>query len=310
MRKAGDIDWDDLRFFLRAAQAGTLAGAARALAVEHTTIGRRLNALERALGAPLVIRRPDGLRLTPLGTRVLSHVEEIDRAARAIVEQAAADRRRVRLAAPSGFAALITGELPRLARAHADVSLELLSGSRPVDIKHGEADLALRVGPVTDPDLVAQNVGTMGWALYAARTYVERRGAPDDVDNLSGYDIIDYDASLAAVPGAEWLKARSAGTTVVLRSRELTDMLAAVKAGLGLAALPCLLGEGDPELLRLTKGVIGSRSLALVYRRPMLRVAPVRAVIRFVAELLREHAATISGASRDRRAPSSRQEFD
>jgi DNA-binding transcriptional LysR family regulator len=299
VRKAGLIDWDDLRFFLRAAQTGTLAGAARALAVEHTTIGRRLDALERALGAPLVMRGPEGLRLTPLGTRVLPHVEEIDRAARAIVEQAAADRRRVRLAVPSGFAALITAELPRLTRAHADVSLELLSGSRPVDIKHGEADIALRVGPVTDPDLVAQKVGTMGWALYAAHAYVERRGAPADLDDLSGHDIIGYDASLASVPGALWLEARAAGTTVVLHSRELSDMLAAAKAGLGLAALPCLLGEGDPVLLRLTKDVIGSRSLALVYRRAMLRVAPVRAVIRFVTELMRERAATISGERGD-----------
>lgn len=299
VRKAGHIDWDDLRFFLRAAQTGTLAGAARALAVEHTTIGRRLDALERALGAPLVMRGPDGLRLTPLGARVLPHVEEIDRAARAIVEQAAADRRRVRLAVPSGFAALITAELPRLTRAHADVSLELLSGSRPVDIKHGEADIALRTSPVTDPDLVAQKVGTTGWALYAARAYVERRGAPADVDDLTGHDIIGYDASLASVPGAQWLEARAAGATVVMRSRELSDMLTATKAGLGLAALPCLLGEDDPVLVRLTKDVIGRRALALVYRRAMLRVAPVRAVIRYVTELMRERAAIISGERGD-----------
>ena len=62
-----ELDWDDLRYFLRAAQAGTLAGAARAMGVDHSTIGRRLRALERALGAPLVVRAPDGLHLTPLG---------------------------------------------------------------------------------------------------------------------------------------------------------------------------------------------------------------------------------------------------
>ena len=67
MAAEGDLDWDDLRYFLRAAQAGTLAGAARAMGVEHSTIGRRLSALERTLGAPLVVRAPDGLHLTPLG---------------------------------------------------------------------------------------------------------------------------------------------------------------------------------------------------------------------------------------------------
>src|SRR4030095_9713363 len=73
-----DFNWDDLRFFLRAAQTRTLAGAARSIGVEHTTIGRRLSALERALGAPLVLRGPDGLRLTPLGERLvpLGHAVE------------------------------------------------------------------------------------------------------------------------------------------------------------------------------------------------------------------------------------------
>ena len=61
MAGGDDLNWNDLRFFLRAAQAGTLAGAARAMEVDHSTIGRRLSALERSLGAPLVIRAPDGL---------------------------------------------------------------------------------------------------------------------------------------------------------------------------------------------------------------------------------------------------------
>ena len=79
-----DLNWDDLRYFLRAAQSHTLAGAARALGVEHSTIGRRLAALEQALGAPVVLRNPDGLQLTPLGERLLPLVVEIERGVVAI----------------------------------------------------------------------------------------------------------------------------------------------------------------------------------------------------------------------------------
>jgi DNA-binding transcriptional LysR family regulator len=75
-----DVNWNDLRFFLRAAQAGTLAGAARAMRVDHSTIGRRLSALERSLGAPLVIRSSDGLHLTPLGENLVPLVEQVERA--------------------------------------------------------------------------------------------------------------------------------------------------------------------------------------------------------------------------------------
>lgn len=75
-----DLNWNDLRFFLRAAQAGTLAGAARAMEVDHSTIGRRLSALERSLGVPLVIRAADGLHLTPLGENLVPLVEQVERA--------------------------------------------------------------------------------------------------------------------------------------------------------------------------------------------------------------------------------------
>ena len=77
MAAVDDFNWDDLRYFLRAAQTKTLAGAARSMGVEHTTIGRRLSALERALGAALVLRGPDGLTLTPLGQRIAPLVERL-----------------------------------------------------------------------------------------------------------------------------------------------------------------------------------------------------------------------------------------
>ncbi len=304
--KSSEFDWDDLRYFVRAARVRTLAGTARALGVEHTTIGRRLTVLEHKLGAPLFIRGPDGLRLTALGARVLPLVEDVERAVRAVQEAVFADRGKVRLAVPSGFTALITQHLDALQRQHAAVSLELLSGSRPVDLKKGEAELALRLGPVTDEDLVAQSMGEVGWSLYAADTYLARRGAPVDPRTLSGHEIIGYDESLEAVPGAKWLAAHAQDAKTVLRSREMTDMLEAAAAGLGLAVLPCVLGDTEPTLRRLSDEILGTRRLSLVYRREMLRVAPVRAVITFVASLMREHAGLISGVAPPHNAHRSR----
>jgi DNA-binding transcriptional LysR family regulator len=298
--KGDEFFWDDLRYFIRAAQTQSLSGAARALGVEHTTVGRRLTALERAFGAPVFIRGPDGLRLTPFGTRLLPVAEDVERAVRAVQEIVSSDKHKVRLAVPSGFTTLITQHLPRFLQDFPGVSLELLSGSRLVDLKKGEADLALQLAPVTDEDLVAQNMGEVGWSLYASDAYLARRRASINPRLLKGHDVIGYDESLAAVPGAQWLEVHASEARTVLRSREMTDMLAAARAGLGLALLPCLLGEPEPILRRLTAEVIGSRKLSLVYRREMLHVAPVRAVINLVATLMRENAGLISGHAIER----------
>ncbi len=296
--RVDDLDWDDLRYFLRAAQSGTLAGAARAARVEHTTIGRRISALEKAFGASLVLRKPDGLQLTPLGTRVKPLVEEVERIIDTIRALAESENSRVRLAVPSGFTELFTRDLGRLRREHPDLTLEILSGSRPVDLLSGEADLAIRSGPLGGDELIARKVGEVGWALYGAESYLARKAAPIDPDDLTGHELVGYDPSLAAAPAAQWIDARAANATLVLRSREMTEMLAATVSGTGLAVLPCMLGELGPNLTRLSP-VLGRRDLMLVYRREAKRAEPVRAVIAFVIQVLQDSAERIRGPRSD-----------
>lgn len=292
------IDWDDLRYFLCAVRAGSLAGAARSLGVEHTTIGRRLSALERSLGAPLVLRGPDGLTPTALGERLLPLVAEVERAVLAISELAVSQRSSVRLAVPSGFAKLFTAGLGRLRADHPGLSLELVSGARPVNLGKGEADLALRSGPVADEALVVRKLCEAGWSLYASEEYLARRPGPIDMADLSGHEVIGFDTSLADLPAARWLEERSAKATVALRGREMTDMAAAAAGGVGLAVLPCLLGDAEPALRRLTREVVATRPLSLVYRREVRLSPDVRAVVRFVVGVVREHAARIGGTPR------------
>lgn len=290
-----DLDWDDLRYFLRAAQCGTLAGAARAMGVEHSTIGRRLSALERALGAPLVIRAPDGLHLTPLGESLLPLVEEVDRAVLAVRGRAAWGDARVRLATPTGFATLFSANLGRLREAHPRLTLELLAAARNVDLKRGEADLAVRGGPITDEELIARPLGESGWSLYAAPSYLAGRAPLLDPDDLRGHDVIAFDALLAGVPPAQWLAARLEGARIALRGREMADVQAAAVGGAGLAVLPCLGADADPGLVRLTPRVVATRALFLVYPREARLAQPVQAVVRFVIDVMRDNAARIMG---------------
>ena len=137
MAERTNLDWNDLRYFLAAARERTLSGAARLLGVKHSTIGRRISALERSLGAPLFVRQPDGLLLTPLGQSVLSRVEDVER--NVVGLQALVDSRNqhVRLACPSGFYIFLSSHLARFQQEFPAIKLELLSGSQPVDLKKG-----------------------------------------------------------------------------------------------------------------------------------------------------------------------------
>jgi DNA-binding transcriptional LysR family regulator len=290
-----ELDWDDLRYFLAAARAGSLAGAARTVGLEHSTIGRRLAGLEQALGAAVVLRNPDGIQLTTLGRRLLPLAEQVERAVRDVSALASTEQARVRLAVPSGMTQLLAPGLARLRARHADIALEILSGSRFVDLKRGEADLAIRVGAVTDAELVVKKMGEVAMALYAAHHYLQRRALAIDAADLAGHDVIAFDPALATLPSAQWLEARTRDATVVLRSREMTDMLTAITSGLGVGVLPCYMGDAVPELVRLTRQPVASSKLSLAYRREARLARPIRAVADFVVASMHQQAARLLG---------------
>jgi DNA-binding transcriptional LysR family regulator len=293
-----DFNWDDLRYFLRAAQTKTLAGAARSLGVQHTTIGRRLTALERALGGALVLRGRDGLTLTPLGQRIAPLVQEVERAVSAARAAAKSERARVRLSVPQALTALFTQALAQLRLDHPEISVEIISDNRPPDLKRGEVDLAVLVRAVIDEDLVRRSLGDVGWSLYAADSYLVRRPEPIDPNDLSGHEIVALKADSTSAPAAKWLAEHAANATVVSRSNASASLVAAAVSGAGLALLPCFLAEVEPALKRLTPEVLIEHSVWLVYRREVRLAEPVRVAIRFVIDVMRKHADRLGGAAR------------
>lgn len=290
-----DFNWDDLRFFLRAAQTKTLAGAARSMGVEHTTIGRRLTALERALGAPLVLRGPEGLKLTPLGERIAPLVEDVERAVSAARAAAKAQRERVRLSVPQALTGIFTQALAQWRIKHNQISLEIIGANRSPDLKRGEVDLAVLVKDATDKDLVRRTLGEVGWSLYASSAYLARHPAPVDPYDLSGHEIVALASDSTAAPAAKWLAVHAKNATVCSRSNASASLVAAAVAGAGLALLPCFLAEAEPSLKRLTPDVLTKHAVSLAYRREAKIAEPVKLVIRFVIDLMREHADSLRG---------------
>jgi DNA-binding transcriptional LysR family regulator len=139
---------------------------------------------------------------------------------------------------------------------------------------------------VTQPDLVVKKLSDVAGAMYAAPSYLARKGVPLPVQELAGHDIVGYDEALANVPAARWLATHAAGANVVFRGNTLLSVLAAATTGLGLTLLPCILAEAEPGLQRVSSEVLCRGTLNLCVHRDLVNVARVRAVIEFISEIV------------------------
>ncbi len=174
------MDWNDLRYFLAVARAGTLAGAARELGVEHTTVGRRITALESALGVRLFTRGPEGFSLSAAGKDIVPRAEGIAGHVDAIERLVSGTDQRaeglVRLTIPDALNGYTMQALTQLRELHPALMVEILCDNRDLDLRRGEADLAIRLRDTRDPELIGRRIGGAAWAVYASPVYVARKG--------------------------------------------------------------------------------------------------------------------------------------
>jgi len=234
-------DWNDLRYFLAVTSAGSLSAAARSLGVEHTTVSRRIEALEGVLGLRLFDRFARGWSLTDAGRALLPQAQRVEEEIHALLRLASgagSESGTVRISAPPAIAAhWITPRLPAL-RAHlTGIQIELGAESARVDLSRREADIAIRFRRPQAPDLAVRIVATVKYYLCAAPEYLAAH-QPDE------WEFIGYDESLAETPQQQWLNAFAAGRPFAFSSNDLSSIAAAVRFGAGVAALPDYLAAG------------------------------------------------------------------
>ena len=280
------LNWDDLRYFVVLAREGTLSAAARALKVDHVTVARRVSALEAQSGLKLVDRRARLYRLTEDGRRIAALAAPMEEAAFAVERAAQAAgpglSGEVAISAPPSLAnALIAPRLIELRRAHPGIHIKLIGEKRSASLSRREADLALRLSRPSEPGLVARKIGQFGFSLYGAATYLKETPP-------HALAFIAYDASMDDAPQQVWLKRVAGKREVVLRTSDLENQAAAARAGVGLAALPHFLGDGDPLLARCeTETGEVRRDVWLVVHRDLRKAPAIRAVMEFLARCLK-----------------------
>ena len=250
------FDWDDLRLFVAVARAGTTLGAARQLGTSQPTVVRRIGALERSIGFALFERRRTGYALNEAGRDLVPLAERVEAGIDAVCQAIDSRSRRiagtVRVTAAEPLANLFLAPAVVAFRlTHPNIEIQLSISDEFVDLAEGEADVALRatINGLESSELVGRKMGDAPWAVYCSRAYAERAGIPASVAEMEGHAILGSEASADAFPAMLWLEEMAKGATMVWRSNSLASLQTAVRAGLGLATLPCLLGGNDPELV-------------------------------------------------------------
>jgi DNA-binding transcriptional LysR family regulator len=293
------MDWDDLRYLLAVQREGSIGQAASALDVDPSTVARRIAALERALGAKLFDRTPRGYIPTGAGLRARLAAEAAHEALLALERdiggQDEALGGHVRLTANEVLGAhVLPPMLARFCARYPEITLELVIDSRALDLASREADLALRLGRPSQPELVAQRVGTLGFGLYAGEGYLARSPwTPGDAPER--HDWLVFSRWLREPPEREQLGAWLGGGRVALQSNSMVALLHAAAADAGLAFLPRILADGAPGLVRLPVEVPG-HELWLVVHRDLRGAGRVRALRQHLAAELAELGQRLHGA--------------
>jgi DNA-binding transcriptional LysR family regulator len=299
-------NWDNFRFVLAVARMGSALRAARALGVDQTTVVRRISQMEDSFGGILFERRQSGLQITPLGERIATAAARVESEIMALENAWHAEQRvvsgTVRFTCSESFAnAVMVPCLREFRRRYPDIVVSLISDDRHLDLARGEADVALRAGSRPEgAGIIARRMPDTAWNVYCSCAYAKEHGHPETADALNGHLVVGMEGAMDNLSPPRWLARMTPNSAVAARSNSLSNLVSALKAGLGVAMLPCFIGDAESELKRCLRPIGELNSETWLILREDLRHTPhVRAFTDFVAayvQSLRPQFAGVSGA--------------
>ncbi len=295
------LDWNDLRYFLAVAETGSTLAAGKKLKVSQTTAARRIAALEEALGLTLFERRQAGYALTPTGEALVERARAVQASAAHFTDAAAAAARdssgTVRLTTSDIYAVTMMAPILRdLRDVHPAIRIELVTSDHPLDLAAGEADVAVRASAMPrGGGLVVRRIGPDPWTLYCSRDYAARHVRPATAEDLRTHPIIGGGGEKIWPVYRAWLKRHGLEDAVVMEHGSATGLLAAVRAGAGMAVLPSFMADREPELVQVLPPMSqDDLALWLMTHERLRRTPRVRAVMDFLGDRLARLAKTDS----------------
>ena len=297
-----EFDWNALKSFLAVARTGRLTAAAGRLGADHTTVGRRIDALEQALGAKLFWRSPNGYALTAQGERLMATAEGMEslalKARGEVGDAALSVSGAVRIGAPEGFGSyFLARHMAALGRRHPELEVQLVAMPAILSLSKREADLAITLRCPPKGRLVARKLTDYRLRLYGAPAYLDGRAPIVARRDLIGHRFIGYIEDLLYAEELDYLEVLGAEIAVGLKSSNLIAQLRATLAGAGLCILPDFIGAAEAGLVPvLGDEVTLTRSFWLVTHPDLASLARVQAVSSFVVDAVKQAKGLFLGA--------------
>jgi DNA-binding transcriptional LysR family regulator len=282
------IEWSDLEVVLAICRTGSLSGAARLLGNNHSTVFRKINAIETRLGVRLFERLPTGYAMTEAGEATMHYAERMENEVRAFeTDLFGRDLQlhgKVRIGMGEGLAKLVFPPLlAEFQRINPGVTVDVVSSVDNSDLSRREVDIAIRATKQPPPSSVGRYIGDFEFAVYAAPSYLDRAGERDlkDHDWALPYVVMDW-----LVPMI-WKNREEGYKRCAFTSNSVLATIEAAASGMGVSLIAAAFAEGDERLVRITEPIEHLTMQLWILMHPDLRRnARITALTRFLAETL------------------------
>ena len=295
------LDWNDLKYFLELARQGKLVHAATRLHVDHTTVSRRINALEEQLAVRLFDRSPRGYQLTDAGLRLLPFAENMESSSNRIHQEISGKDARlggtVRVSTPEALGSqVIARHIDEFHREHPDIEIELVAETRRASLSKREADIAISFSRPEAGRLIARRLCDYSVRLYGSQEYLERHDPISSAADLESHEFVSYIDDLIEMPELRYLEATVKNPRVVFRSSNVIAQFNAILQGVGLGMVHCFMAQREHQLqMVLADEIKVTRSYWLLVHEDLRHVARIDAVCRFLTRVLRDNENLMTG---------------
>ncbi len=289
MNSINSMNWDGFRYFVAAAEAGSLSAAASTLSSNQSTVGRHIDALESALGTRLFQRSVKGLSLTEEGQAVFEQAQTmlgtVVKIQRVVQGGEATARGTVRLSLPEGLGLeVLIPALDDFYQQSPEVKLIFNVSTTTANLMQGEADVAVRLFRPEESDLVVKYLGEMRLGLYASQDYEKNYGLPKMLRDIRKHKVITYGDHLSILSENQWLLDHSEDAKRILCSDSTATRFRAALSGVGISIQPEVLAQTSPNLIRLFRSVkLPAHKVWLVYHQDVRHMSRIRAVVDFIS---------------------------
>ena len=257
--------------------------------------------MEKRLGHHLILRSPTGYKLTELGEEMVAHAAKVEDSVSAF-ERRLTDARlgfsgsiKVACAVAVGSRLMRSGLIADFQQRFPELRIELVLSDHILDLGAGQADIAIRGVEPRDEALFSRRIGDTAWAIYASNAYCTHNGLPRAISDINGHQIAVFDAEMGEHRVNRWFKEIAPSARIGARCNSISGLLAAAKSGIGLTALPVIIGGVEEDLVQVFEPIRELRTPVYIVTHRDMRDAPrIKAFSSFLVDNLNAFRALFS----------------